>query len=948
MPYRTAVRFLLILFVSFAYAIPGASAQRLTSQTSAVYERGSSLDKQEPEREYSEWERRIAREVIASGQMLEGDPRLEDAVSMLARRGRSLLSGGGSLTQDWVQENLRSILPELDNAMASAAMDAATNEMARGGTALAEGLAGAMTGLSGGETGDLGGDLQTLALRSGLEGLRAGAAASSLVFLNKLELEYSLTEGGLDEYSVLSVQPVWSSDDLHHNVFVQASFAQKDVEDIGADTVGRRKTANAGVAYRYVTPDEQHMFGANAFFDHQWPYHHNRMSLGVDYKTSLYGVSVNKYVALSDWRGRGDGYEEKALSGEDIEVSGRVPQAPEMEVFAKGYHWIQEKTDALNPDGDDIWGYQVAAEYTPVNAFTIRTSATKDNEMEDLEGEITLRLNYRFGQGFDEMWQRPAYNLASVMDRRFDKVRRTNEIRVQVRQDPNVTAQVTFAQGANVSVGQALNFGATITTGNSAGDAVTVVFGNGARLDVGQNTQVRIEEDAIVLLSGLIQFTSGDGGISTINTPGGTIQLIGTDVDVRTSGGSTTLRVRDGAADFTDDTGTTRVDAEQLGESQDGDAVPPQIRSEATPTFETHASEAHAQLDLIGPTPTSRKAAPYASSEVTVSGTLAYGNTLSFIVPLSDPVTVTGTPRMRFTLGGLDRYADYTSGSGTNSLIFSYDVGPGDGTLSNIATDEIEKNGGTLTGTTNGAAMIRQVSGSLSGSVPAIPKLLGQIECPAGDLSAPTNSGCARLFGSDPTDIDDVMVYAGDVPGTTTDFFVRRCDLGQDYDPVDDRCEDGSDDPNTRDAMQWKNANTESDTTNIWFETPWTNINATDGPGNTATLVNDTSGIHPAAEACNALPGGGWYLPASSELDVIYANLNATDDPDHPLPTLFNATGDDNSGTIGPLRGSFSLSQWYWSSSESHHLGAWVQRFSDGNQTLTYKANNFYARCARR
>src|SRR5690606_27619151 len=134
-------------------------------------------------------------------------------------------------------------------------------------------------------------------------------------------------------------------------------------------------------------------------------------------------------------------------------------------------------------------GYQVAAEYTPVNAFTLRTSATKDNEMDDFEGEITLRLNYRFGQGFADFWKRPAPHLDSVVERRFDKVRRNNEIRVQVRQDPNVTARVTFAQGANVSAGQALAFGTLVTTGGGAGDGATIVFGNGARLDVGQNAQ---------------------------------------------------------------------------------------------------------------------------------------------------------------------------------------------------------------------------------------------------------------------------------------------------------------------------------------------------------------------------------------------------------------------------------------------------------------------------
>ena len=363
--------------------------------------------------------------------------------------------------------------------------------------------------------------MKQTALRSGLEGVKAAAKASEYDALNRLELEYSLSGDGIDEYSALTVQPLWDSENLRHNVFAQGSYANKEVEDSVTDTSDRRDTVNAGLAYRYVTPDLQHMVGANMFYDHQWPYHHSRMSLGLDYKTSLYGVALNKYIGLSDWKGRDDGYEEKALGDEDLEVSGRLPQAPELELFAKGYHWEQDATPVLNPKGSDIWGYQLAAEYTPINAFTIRSEATKDNEMNDMEGELALRFNYKFGQGWGELWERPDYNLDNVLERRFDKVSRTNEIRVQVRQDSDVTARVTFADGANVSVGDHLAFGTMITTGGAAGNGATVLFGNGARLDLGQSTTVTLESDQIVLSAGIMQFTSGSGGIRVIAVPAG-------------------------------------------------------------------------------------------------------------------------------------------------------------------------------------------------------------------------------------------------------------------------------------------------------------------------------------------------------------------------------------------------------------------------------------------
>ena len=160
----------------------------------------------------------------------------------------------------------------------------------------------------------------------------------------------------------------------------------------------------------------------------------------MDYKNAVFGAHLNRYIGLSDWRGRSDGLEEKALSGTDLELSGRIPAVPELELFARGFNWEQERTPIFEPDGDDIWGYEFSAEYTPVNIFTLRGAALKDNTMEDVSAEVTFRLNYTFGDDIEALWRAPRHNLDSVLERRFEKVRRQNTIRLQVRQDPDFTA----------------------------------------------------------------------------------------------------------------------------------------------------------------------------------------------------------------------------------------------------------------------------------------------------------------------------------------------------------------------------------------------------------------------------------------------------------------------------------------------------------------------------
>jgi len=951
--YNTIVLLLTFFIFSNSFAqsdyIPPDNSNINKYQSNPITPDSNSIssDKVDETKSFGQLEHTIAREMVNIGQSLEGNPEIEDVISVLTARSKSFLSGMTDNSSNWMYDKIISSLPKFKSKMVTAAIAASSTTMLRGGSDVAKDFASSAVSSSN-KNGyyDLSSNLKKVYLVSSLEGIKAAAGASTLDILNRLELEYNVNDSGIEEYSALTMQPIWDSKDLRHNIFAQASYSNKEAHDIFADPSDYRHTGNAGLAYRYITPNERHMFGVNAFFDHQWPYHHNRISFGLDYKNTLVGASVNKYIGISGWRKRGDGFEEIVLDGEDIELSGRLPQLPELELFAKGYHWNQGITQVLNPDGSDIYGYQLATEYTPINGFTIRSSIRDDNATEDAEAQITFRFNYIFGKGTKYLFERPKYNLNSVVERRFDKVRRNNDIRVQVRQELGITAIVTYEQGANVSLGQRIAIGTTITTNGSTGDAVTVEFGNGARLDVGQNTQVRIESDRLVLITGIIQFTSGNGGITTISVPNGTINLIGTDVDVRVSGTSNTLRVRDGSADFTDDTGTTRINAEELAEAISGDGVSPQKKAEGSSIYDTHETDAHAQLNIVGPSANSSNAASYITSAISVNGSIAKGNVLTFTAPLSQSVTITGSPQLKFTLNNSDRLADYSSGSGTDNITFTYTVLSTDQGLTNINVDSIQKNGGTLT-SSNGAALVRKISGIKTAEITG---MLGQTKCPDGDLSAPANSACARLFGSDPTNIDDVMIYAGDVPGTTTDFFVRRCDLSQDYDPTDDRCEDGSGDPNGRTLMQWKDANTDSAGAFVSIGDPWTTTKAVDGPGNTALLVADGSGTHPAAENCNSLPGGGWYLPALSEVDVIYANLVGTDDPDHPLPTLGNAIDSANAGTTGPLRSSFETAgEKYWSSSERSGSQAKSERFSDGNQPAGLdKISTRVVRCARR
>jgi len=242
---------------------------------------------------------------------------------------------------------------------------------------------------------------------------------------------------------------------------------------------------------------------------------------------------------------------------------------------------------------------------------------------------------------------------------------------------------------------------------------------------------------------------------------------------------------------------------------------------------------------------------------------------------------------------------------------------------------------------------------------------LGADGVPSGDDTHPH-----PLDGGPGCDDGNGAIYAGrSLDGA--DFFVTHCDFGM--------VSSGGSCTGTRTRLPWAQT-----TLALNVDTPLQNFTGgesmsffagirygaeiipgvTNGLGITTFLANDMdsddgqSGFqtHEAAKACEDLTAHGrsdWYLPAIGELELIYANLVATDDPDHPMSTLQNLAGATNAGSTGPLRSTFALSgfsfqQRYWSSSESGISHARQQLFQDGDHSFLGKTSELAIRCAAR
>ena len=161
----------------------------------------------------------------------------------------------------------------------------------------------------------------------------------------------------------------------------------------------------------------------------------------------------------------------------------------------------------------------------------------------------------------------------------------------------------------------------------------------------------------------------------------------------------------------------------------------------------------------------------------TANGTYKAGNVITLTVTFSEAVQVTGTPQLTLETGTTDRTASYVSGSGTNTLTFTYTVQAGDvsADLDYVSTGALALNGGTIRDAAFNNASLTLPAPGAAGSLGANKAIVIDGAAPSlisftrqNPLTSPTNADTLvfrALFSEAVT-----LVDAGDfaVNGTTT------------------------------------------------------------------------------------------------------------------------------------------------------------------------------------
>lgn len=166
-------------------------------------------------------------------------------------------------------------------------------------------------------------------------------------------------------------------------------------------------------------------------------------------------------------------------------------------------------------------------------------------------------------------------------------------------------------------------------------------------------------------------------------------------------------------------------------------------------------------IDGVAPTVSSVTAS-------TANGTYKVGDVVSIQVNFSETVTVTGTPQLTLETGTTDRTINYSSGSGTSTLTFSYTIQSGDNSsdLDYVATNSLSLNGGTIRDAATNNATLTLAS-------PGAANSLGANKALVVDGVVPSVTSIAPVGGAVSTDtsVNFTVNFSESVSNISTDDF---------------------------------------------------------------------------------------------------------------------------------------------------------------------------------
>jgi len=151
-------------------------------------------------------------------------------------------------------------------------------------------------------------------------------------FFTTVKTSISLNEYDKLEGSVIGFKPMLPYDEKSDTIYGwQTSVVVTD----------DRYTWNNGLVYREITSslDYPLIYGANLFYDIEFPYRHQRASLGLELKSSFFDSNINHYEPITkNIEGRNE-LQERAVKGTTVDASVPFPYMPGVKAKAEYFNW---------------------------------------------------------------------------------------------------------------------------------------------------------------------------------------------------------------------------------------------------------------------------------------------------------------------------------------------------------------------------------------------------------------------------------------------------------------------------------------------------------------------------------------------------------------------------------------------------------------------------------
>ena len=198
-----------------------------------------------------------------------------------------------------------------------------------------------------------------------------------------------------------------------------------------------RETFNTGFIFRNLSDDKKWIRGINLFYDHEFPYVHQRYSAGLEIKSSVLELNSNFYQRISGDKTIGD-TTERAMDGADIEFGIQLPYLPSSKLFFSAYEW-------QGNDYDVSEGKKVSLRIRPNSSLEIEIGADDNDRYTDVKTTGKITFIKKFGDAKNSKTiNYKSDNMFEFQDMSndiYDKVRRQNRI------VKTVSGTVTIARG---------------------------------------------------------------------------------------------------------------------------------------------------------------------------------------------------------------------------------------------------------------------------------------------------------------------------------------------------------------------------------------------------------------------------------------------------------------------------------------------------------------------